>query len=227
MNYEQLKGLYGRLRGIKEVCLSINNISKDVGDDYNKIVEEISDIIGKDLASFSLSGKYYFVSRGKEFCYKDILIGKLLQFLSYLEYSINLSEAVITIGSLYNSIKDEELKSRCSDILAAPGNFDRVVNQATLVFEDRIRTKAKLDKTFIGVGLVNTALNPNLAKTILIISQDEDEHRGICDICRGIMAAFRNSSHHYLIDYSREDALKVCAFIDNLLKLIDNSKLKS
>jgi hypothetical protein len=39
------------------------------------------------------------------------------------------------------------------------------------------------------------------------------------------MLAFRNPTHHHIADtYSREDALKVCAFIDNLLGTIDAAK---
>ncbi len=74
--------------------------------------------------------------------------------------------------------------------------------------------------------MVNKALSADLAKTILRTSDDNDEHEGICHICRGIMQAFRNPTHHYITDkYSREDAIKLCAFIDNLLKIIDRASV--
>jgi len=64
---------------------------------------------------------------------------------------------------------------------------------------------------------VNAVLNADLTKIVLKVSDNADEHEGICHICRGVMLTFRNPTHHRVIDtYSREDALKVCAFIDNL-----------
>ncbi len=44
-------------------------------------------------------------------------------------------------ATFFDSLADTELKQRCSDILKAPAHFDRVVNQATLVLEDRIRKR--------------------------------------------------------------------------------------
>ena len=38
-------------------------------------------------------------------------------------------------------IKDTELRDRCTDLLAAPGNYDRVIREATVVLEDHIRHK--------------------------------------------------------------------------------------
>jgi hypothetical protein len=41
------------------------------------------------------------------------------------------------------------------------------------------------------------------------------------------MLAFRNPTHHKITDkYRREDALKVCAFIDNILSVLEGAKLK-
>jgi hypothetical protein len=223
----KLRQLFGRLKGIREIVGIQAYTSKEVGDDYNLIVDSISKIIDENLISFKLTGDFYYTTYGgKLTCSSDTIRNKLLQFLAYLEYGYSLSEQVIEIGSIYNSIIDEELKSRCSDILSAPSNFDRVVNQSTQVLEDRIRTKSKADKTLVGVGLINKTLNTDLSKTILIISSDKEEHEGICHICRGLMMSFRNPTHHYLSsNYSREQALKFCAFIDNILQLIDNAKI--
>src|SRR3989344_4424930 len=43
-----------------------------------------------------------------------------------------------------NYIHDKELRDRCLDLLKADSKYDRVINQATQVLEDRVRTKAKL-----------------------------------------------------------------------------------
>lgn len=225
---KKLKALYGRLQGIRELCALVSVVPKHVGDDYNQILGDISSIIGEDCSSFSLSGKFYWLTANDEYVsYAKTIQAKLFQLMSYLEFSYSLTGEVVEIGSIYNSIRDEELKSRCSDILSAPGNFDRVINQATLVLEDRIRTKSKL-RDLQGVSLVNKAINSDLSKSVLQTSVDKEEHEGIAHICRGIILSYRNPTHHRIIEnYSREDSVKFCAFVDLLLAVIDNSKLNT
>ena len=127
-----------------------------------------------------------------------------------------------------NYIHDKELRDRCLDLLEAESKYDRVINQATQVLEDRVRTKAKLTDRLEGVRLINAALNPDPSKTVLKVSNDPDEQQGFCDICRGIMLAFRNPTHHHLTDkITREEAFKVCAFIDTLLPLIEKSTVST
>jgi hypothetical protein len=126
-------------------------------------------------------------------------------------------------------IQDPELRSRCADILMASSNFDRPVNQATLVLEDRIRRKAQPPKKLVGENLVGFAFNEELAKTVLqVASNDGDDQRGFTQILRGIVPPFRNKTHHHIVHgFSREEALRVCGFIDVLLRVVDNSvKLK-
>ena len=63
-------------------------------------------------------------------------------------------------------------------------------------------------------------------ETVLKLSDDAGEHEGFCHICRGVVGAFRNPTHHRLVEnMSREEALKVCAFIDNLLLVIDRAEV--
>lgn len=122
-------------------------------------------------------------------------------------------------------IQDEELHDRCEDILLASSKFDRPINQATLVLEDRIRRKSEHTGRLTGENLVNSAFNENLSKTVLQVQgADPDDQRGFTQIIRGTVAAFRNKTHHHVINtFSREDALRVCGFIDVLLRVVDNS----
>lgn len=126
-------------------------------------------------------------------------------------------------------IEDQELRSRCQDILMASANFDRPINQATLVLEDRIRKKAQPTAKLVGENLVGYAFNEEISKTVLrVASNDADDQRGFTQILRGVVAAFRNKTHHHVVNsFSREEAMRVCGFIDVLLRIIDNSvKLK-
>lgn len=106
-------------------------------------------------------------------------------------------------------------------MLLRPSRFDRAVNQATQVLEDRIRQKAQPKRRLVGVALVNDAFKSDLSKTVLKASDDPDEQDGFTNILRGTMLAFRNPTHHYLTDtFTREEAMRVCGFIDVLLKIV-------
>jgi len=216
MDRVKLQKCYGRLKGLKDIVSTEEIIIIDIINDYNLVVDEVQKNLSEDLESYKVK-KYQLVYMSTDQTFSYYLKDKLLQLVSFLEYGYKLSEEIIEIGSIYNSIKDEELKSRCADILTASSNFDRVINQASQVLEDQIRTKSGLDRSFVGIKLINKALNTDRSKSVLIVSENNEEHEGFCHICRGIMLAFRNPTHHYLSDsFKREDALKFTAFIDNL-----------
>lgn len=126
---------------------------------------------------------------------------------------------------LTDYIHDKELRDRCLDLLKLDSKFDRVVNQATQVFEDRVRIKAGLNERIQGVELINKVLNADLTKTVIRISNNPDEHEGFCHVARGMMLAFRNPSHHHLTDeVTREEALKLCGFVDVLLSMLEKAE---
>ena len=130
------------------------------------------------------------------------------------------------IGTLFNSIRDGELRSRCSDLLSAPDKFDRPINQATQVLEDRIRERSRTNAGLIGADLVNKVIKSDPKKTMLLLSDDDGEQEGFSHIIRGMVGAFRNPTHHGIGDhFSREEGLKACGFADNLLQVIDEAKV--
>ena len=221
-NLQKLKILYGRLKGIEEFISGKLAVSSTIAMDLNKIIDELGALIGADYSYLKSTQFYHSVNRNM--ARDDEISPKVLQLIRILEYGYNLNENVMQIGSIYNSIYDSELRERCSDILTAPANFDRVINQATQVLEDRIRTKSGLTRA-IGPDLVNRAINPDPSKSVLKINGAKEEHEGMHYICKGIMLAFRNPTHHTLTDkYKRDDALKFCAFVDDLIMIIDESK---
>jgi uncharacterized protein (TIGR02391 family) len=122
-------------------------------------------------------------------------------------------------------IQDQELLERCRDALMAASHFDRAINQATLVLEDRIRTKAQPAMRLVSDHLVGYSFNEDIAKTVLRVASNEpDDQRGFTQILRGIVPAFRHKTHHHIVrGISREDALRVCGFIDVLLRVVDSS----
>jgi uncharacterized protein (TIGR02391 family) len=129
----------------------------------------------------------------------------------------------LAIDALLN---DATLKDRCRDLLLARSKFDRAVNQATLVLEHRIREKAQPEKRLTGENLVNFAFNENLDRSRLrVASGNSDDQRGITQILRGLVPAFRNTTHHHIVDdLSREEAMRICGFIDVLLRVVDGAE---
>src|SRR5450759_3014699 len=99
-------------------------------------------------------------------------------------------------------IQDNELRDRCGDILLASSKFDRPINQATQVLEDRIRKKSQpnlVGKKLVGEALVNFAFNEDLSKTVLQVNDDPEDQRGFTQIMRGLVPAFRNKTHHHIL----------------------------
>lgn len=128
------------------------------------------------------------------------------------------------------TIHDAILKERCSDLLQAPGAFDRVVREATIILEDRLRTRISHDRLAAlipdsakqtGDNLVNTLLNP--ASPILSISTDQHERAAFQRIMFGVFAYLRNPFHHHIdddIDWSW--SWSIVGFIDHLLNEVAN-----
>lgn len=200
--------------------------------DLNSIVEEVSDLLGRSSSSFLYPEASFRGSLDKQ-CASDLVKSKLDQLISRLSYLTKFYTSHPAAGDLLNSIKDHELKSRCVDLLSASGNYDRAVREATVVLEERIRKRAgepvdHSGKPLIGMNLVSKAINSEISRTIIKLSDVASEHEGFALICRGLTLSFRNATHHKLSeDYSREDALKVCAFIDNILATLETAVIHS
>lgn len=123
-------------------------------------------------------------------------------------------------------IEDEELYSRCRGLIKASKHFDRALREATTVLEDRIKNLSGLEG-MKPVNLVGKALNPNPPGAVLKISSKKSEQEGFFNICKGLMLSFRNPTHHKLSDeFTRQDALKFCGFIDSLLRILGQAQKK-
>lgn len=128
-------------------------------------------------------------------------------------------------------IKDEGLRKRCSDLLKAPGSFDRVINQATQVLEARLRDSLPYEKLcevipeardHVGEPLANKLLSPN--KPVIVISDKQIERAAFHKMVVGIIAYLRNPSHHSLDDKTEWTlAWSVVGIIDSLLSQLENS----
>ncbi len=121
-------------------------------------------------------------------------------------------------------IADEGLRRRCLDLLGAGGDYDRAIDQACRVLETRVRgaignRKDRNGNELIGTALMQEAFRPD--QPLLRLSADASEQRGAMELYRGIIAFFRNSTGHRVVDtYTREDAWRFVGFVDLLLGMI-------
>jgi hypothetical protein len=123
-------------------------------------------------------------------------------------------------------LTDQELKSRCTDLLKKRKYHDRALREATTILENRIKKLANL-KGLKPEALVNIALNPDPTKAVLVISPKPSEQTGFHSICKGIVLTFRHPAHHQLDDNAtREDALKFCAFVDVVLGILAKAQVR-
>lgn len=121
--------------------------------------------------------------------------------------------------SLPSLIADDELRQRCEDLLAADAHHDRVIREACVILEDRVRKAIGAGKDVVGVSLMERAFSPKSGP--LQLSDHDQEQVGAMQVYRGVMAFFRNAAGHNLIDtYSQEDALRFVVFVDLLLAMV-------
>lgn len=127
-------------------------------------------------------------------------------------------------------IGDNELRQRCSDLLSAPGNYDRVIREATTILEDRIRNKCPHDlfsrliphsADQAGENLVNKIFAPD--NPALSISSERLKRIAFHKMMLGIVSYLRNPYHHNL-DPSTEWswAWSTVGLIDRLLADIES-----
>lgn len=121
--------------------------------------------------------------------------------------------------NLSSLIADDELRRRCQDLLAAEGHYDRVIREACVILEDRVRTAISADKSVVGTALMEAAFGPRAGP--LRLSGSDQEQRGAMELYRGVMAFFRNTAGHNVIEtYNQDDAVRFVVLIDLLLGMV-------
>lgn len=217
----EARKLHGRLIGLRRSLSENQGIHHILVEDMNSIAKKFGSVLEEDFSDFLIPETARW---SKSDFNPSIVISKIDQLGSYVESGYGLGDKIIEVGSLVNAIRDEELRARCLDLLSAPSKFDRVVNQATQVLEDRIRTRSGVTG-LEGTKLVNEVIKAKKDESLLVLDNDEATHEGLGHVLRGIMLSYRNGSHHGFNDVmTRDDALKICGFVDVLIQVIDGAR---
>lgn len=223
----EIKKIYYLVLGIYNSISdsNANHVGVQICLKFNELLKKLNNILNDDMLA-------YFIITDNEMNGRHLTIGEMknhvcpvIEYLKNLyiesgEYQIN------KVGYLYNSIEDSNIKQRCGDILLGDGAFDRAINQATQILENKIKEKSGLiDTALIGIPLVSKAIHPKIEETILKFSDKSDIQEGYSYLFKGLISNYRNPTHHSLsFECSREYALKICAYIDELLRIIDCSE---
>lgn len=163
--------------------------------------------------------------------YCDFITGNILLALNSAIGNINYNTVPSKKITPVLQINDEQLKKRCLDLLDAPDLFDRVIREATIIFEHRLRGMISHEKLCelipkaveqTGEPLATNLLSPN--KPIVVVSTDKKEQTAFMKMTIGVFAYLRNPFHHSLDDQTKWSlAWSVVGLIDTLLTELDNS----
>lgn len=222
MNYKDIRKIYSLLNGMNMSLTNDKYIYDEMLNQFNDLLYRFIKLTGDTLLDQYNINLYNYRER---YMSTNEFKNYLVPVLNYIRenYLEDENDEIARIGSIFNSLKDNELKDRCGDILLGKGSFDRAINQATQILEDRIKVKASLKKSgLIGLPLVSKAIHSKCSETILKYSDDSDIQEGFSMIIKGIVSVYRNQTHHgFDFECSRDYALKVVSFIDSLLLEID------
>lgn len=127
-------------------------------------------------------------------------------------------------------IRDNELRDRCSDLLSAPGNYDRVIREATTVLENRIRNKCPHDllsrlipqsSDQTGENLINKLFSPD--NPVLSVSSEKAKRLALYRILLGAFSYLRNPYHHNLDPNTEWSwAWSIVGLVDRLLADVES-----
>jgi uncharacterized protein (TIGR02391 family) len=118
-------------------------------------------------------------------------------------------------------VRDAELSDRCSDLLDAGANYDRVIREASAILENRVRTRTK-SSADSAVPLMQQAFSAK--NPVIRLSDREAEQQGAMEMYTGVIRLFRNGVGHRLDSTITLDrALQFVVMIDLMLALIDEA----
>jgi hypothetical protein len=122
---------------------------------------------------------------------------------------------------------DSQLWDRCCFSLSAGGTdpkaWDTAVRTATVLLEQRLRKLGKTEAIkpdATGEAIVNLIFGKDAA--VLRGKLDDKKRQAYRDLYAGIMSVFRNQYAHTIVDPSPETGGAIIAFIDLLLKMLED-----
>jgi uncharacterized protein (TIGR02391 family) len=123
-------------------------------------------------------------------------------------------------------LKDDELLTRCAETFNN-GNYETAVFNAFKLVEEKVRIKAGLNASDIGVDLMTKAFNSRNGVLVIPTCTIPAEQEGVHSLFRGAIAFFKNPCSHRTVNYDdRLSTIQTIAFAELLLKIISTAKLR-
>ena len=227
MDGRKIKLALAQLEGLQTGTSSVDTLNEAVGLQFNGILAALGKIDGVDIDALKMDrSNFYGGTSGTEFCEPSDIRAKLGQAIGLLR-ALDSEDRVPQVVTMFDALKDTILRDRCHDLLTAKDHFDRPISQATLVLEDRLRNRSGDKGGRVGIDLLHAIANPSPDKSGLLFADDPSVHQGMFRSLEGVFLAFRNPTHHKLINsFTRERAVQVCGFIDTLLSVVDQAEVR-
>jgi hypothetical protein len=96
---------------------------------YHKVLGSITKETDLDYCLYSLDSSTFNYYQDHGMIPSALLAAKVEPLLAASEMKYGLSDKIVQLGSIFQAIKDDELRNRCADILTAVSHFDRVITK--------------------------------------------------------------------------------------------------
>ena len=106
------------------------------------------------------------------------------------------------------------------DTLVSASEWEQVVREATIFFEDWVRTRSKLSNSTTGHALMTAAFEPP-GGPLVLAGQQSSEAQGWAQIARGLSMAVRNPAGHRIGTNGRSYAMGALGTITLLMTQVE------
>lgn len=113
----------------------------------------------------------------------------------------------------------EDLLVKCEGSFKS-GNYDHCVFDALKLLESRVREKAEMSDSDVGVELMHKVFDPKQTK--FSIAEDSGEVNGWRNLFAGSMGALKNPQSHRFEDVTQHEAFLVLSFVSFMLDFVND-----
>jgi uncharacterized protein (TIGR02391 family) len=124
---------------------------------------------------------------------------------------------------LKDIVSDQRLLDSCKTEFDTMRYWNAVSN-AQRHLEIRVREKSGINST--GFDLMSKAFDKDHGKINILASQDQEEKEGFKLIMMGVMKFHRNQKAHNEGELTIETAYKIIGYVDYLLKIIEQARIR-
>ena len=151
-------------------------------------------------------------------------------WLIFTEKGLNLvrnqKEPEIFGMRLEQVVSDKQLLQKCLNPFN-DADYETAIFTAFKHVEERVRIASNADASDVGVNLMTLALHPQNGKLVIPKCQLPAEQEGVYNLFKGAIQFFKNPSSHRTVNYNKRiETIKIIAFADLLLEILDSAQAR-